>query len=71
MAGLQAVAAGEYALDGLFLHVEELDDGSGVILSGCGEDVDLVVFAHLLQELQAVGPDIELECVLALHEHDI
>lgn len=71
MACLQTVASGEYTLDGLFLHVEELDDRSGVILSGCGEDVDLVVFAHPLQELQAVGPDVELECLLALREHDV
>lgn len=41
------------------------DDGLRVILGGRSEDVDLEEVAHLLQEGQTVGPDVESDPLLA------
>lgn len=47
-------------MDGLLVAVEVVDDGLGVAVGGGSEDIDGVVFAHLLQELVAVRPHIEI-----------
>ena len=48
--GLEAIATGKDTLDGLFLLVEMVDDGFGVILCRSSEDIDLIVLAHFLHK---------------------
>jgi hypothetical protein len=38
------------------LFIDGVEDVVGVLLDGGGKDHDFVVFAHLAQELLAVGP---------------
>ena len=59
------------SLDGLLLLVEIGDDGFCVVMRASGEDIDVVVDAHVGKELEAIRPHIELEFISFAGELDI
>ncbi len=57
------MVAGEKTFDVVFVGVEVVDDGSGVVVDSGGEDVDVEVFVHGVQEHLAEGTDVEADFV--------
>lgn len=62
--GLHAVGAAQEVMDCFGVSVQVLDDGFGIAVSGCCEDIDRVMFTHLLEEVITMRSDIEVETII-------
>ena len=69
--GFHTVAAVQKPADQFLGLVEVVYDDRGVFLCACGKDVDIVEFAHFLEELKTVRTDIEVELHSLMLELDL
>lgn len=60
---LHAILSMKKSLDRLLLLVQIGDDRLCVVVGASSEDIDVVVDAHIGQELEAIGTHVELELI--------
>ena len=65
------ILAMQDSMDCFLLLVEVSDDRLCIVLGGGSVDVDVVNFCHFVEELEAVGPDVELELIAFEVEDDV
>lgn len=61
--GEDAVAPGDRLLDEEAFRVDQLFDLLGVVFGGAGEEDDVVVFRHCLEELAEERPQTDVQLV--------